>query len=506
MDPGTRTGDEPGSVDEIGEVGEFYAAVFEANSAVKLLIDPSSGVIVDANGAAARFYGYSKAELVGMRVGTINVLPEERIRAELAAAQAQQRSYFRFRHRLASGEVRDVEVHSGPVRWRERDLLFSIVIDVTERYRLEDRLARAQRVSALGRVAGGVAHDFNNLLTVIMSFAEAIESGKRSGEGAREAAGQIVSAARRAGELTQRLLSVSRRQPPSVAAVDLRTLLGDLHGLLAGMVGDGRRLVMAIAPELVAPRVLADPSLLVQVLTNLVMNAAEATAAGGTITVRCAALADSPRPPGGGDPPGPWWMLEVEDDGVGIPPEVVSRLFDEFYTTKDRGSGLGLATVHASVLQLGGHIRVMSRPGQTRFIVYLPPYHGRLAASGTGDQRRLRLLVAEADPRLRGELLDQLAARGHHVVACADGGEACARFAAAPDSYDAVVTHVTLPLVDGPALAHAVRAQRPGLPVVFVSDDGGPVADPDPMITATIRRPASGDALLAALRQTCGAG
>ncbi|MEW6720274.1 MAG: PocR ligand-binding domain-containing protein, partial [Thermodesulfobacteriota bacterium] len=184
------------------ESEERFRNIFRENSSVMLLIDPYTGRIEDANPAAARFYGYTEETLRAMKIGRINTLPEAELTAERMRALNREREHFVFRHRLADGEIRTVEVHSSPVNVGGRSLLFSIVTDITERRNLEERLRQSQKMEAVGRLAGGVAHDFNNLLTVVLGYSESLLGGLEGNSPLREDAEEIRRAPRRAPELT----------------------------------------------------------------------------------------------------------------------------------------------------------------------------------------------------------------------------------------------------------------------------------------------------------------
>ena len=487
---------------------ELYRAVFEVNAAVKLLIDPETGAIVDANEGAATFYGYAKAELRTMNIAELNVLPSELIRQEMERARAERRSFFRFRHRVASGEVRDVEVYSGPFVWSGRTLLLSIVHDVTERYRLEDRLARAQTLEAMGRLAGGVAHDFNNLLTVILGFSEAIADGSRKDERAQVAARHVVQAATRAAELTQKLLAFGRKRIENPTNLSLNALIRDLEAVLREMAGANASLVVELDDDL--GRVYADHGTMVQVLTNLVHNAGEATEGRGHIRLTTTRMPLAEARQTLGPPHVAGVRLTVEDDGPGIAPGLARQIFEPFVSTKQRGSGLGLATVYGIVQQSGGTISVQSEPGHTTFTVCLPVAIEGASTNAVPSSttlgtrpRTLRVLFAEDDAAVRHALTSQLEGLGHVVTSSEDGEQALARFVEADGMFDVLVTDVRMPRMNGIALATAIRARAPGLPVVYVTGDHAGLLDDavtSPPRTRAVGKPCTSEALDQAIR------
>ncbi len=350
---------------------ELYRALFDINTAVKLLIDPRTEQIVDANQAAVALYGWSKEELKAKRISEINMLTQEEVMSEMEDARTGRRRYFRFRHRTARGDVRNVEVHSGPVTIDGQELLLSIIHDVTERDAFESQLRAAQRLEAVGRLAGGVAHDFNNMLTVMRNAAELIARGVAEDSPLRAHVDDLRFAATRASDLTRNLLAFSRRQPMRREEVSLNEIVSSITGLLSRTLGSGIE-VRAELDESV-PRVLADPAQIERVLMNLAINARDAMANGGHLIVsteskRVEASSASPVPAGD------WAMVTVADDGHGMDVETMAHVFEPFFSTKDgSGSGFGLATVHGIVTQSGGHIFVESAPDEgARFTIYLP--------------------------------------------------------------------------------------------------------------------------------------
>jgi two-component system cell cycle sensor histidine kinase/response regulator CckA len=460
---------------------QLYRAMFELNSAVKLLVDPSTGAVVDANPAAERFYGWTRDELSRMRIGDINTLSTAEVDAELEAARTRRRDYFRFRHRTKSGALRDVEVHSGPIHVDGRELLFSIVHDVTDRNALEEQLRQSQRLEAIGQLAGGVAHDFNNLLTVMLGCCHMLVPAIGEDGAARDTLRDLNHAAVRAGELTRQLLAFSRRQLLSPRPISLNDVVGAMESLLRRSLGFGIDLVVELEPNL--PLVRADPGQLEQVVMNLALNARDAMPRGGTLRLRTERRT-------GGDhelvnplAPGEYVALLVSDIGIGMDEATLARVFEPFFTTKasGQGTGLGLSTVYGIVTQSGGRIMPKSTPGLgSEFAVVLPITNELPAApeprdpsfTRRGDRRCTVLLVEDLDD-LRRLLKGQLSAAG---LAVRDADSAEAALALGDDvlaTIDVLVSDIIMPGKSGIQLANLLLERRPELPVLLISGDVG---------------------------------
>ncbi|MCA9517727.1 MAG: response regulator, partial [Myxococcales bacterium] len=315
----------------------------------------------------------------------------------------------------------------------------------------------------------GVAHDFNNLLTVIQAnVAMLIDGDEALPEADRpRALGDIAHAAARATELTRDLLAVGRRQMMQPQPVDLNALVSRLTTLLRALLGESRRLVLALDAR-AAPFVRADPAQLERVLVNLVANARDATPAGGVVTLATADGDDDTV------------RLSVSDTGVGMEPAVAERIFEPFYTTKGPGSGvgLGLATVQGIIVQSGGSLRVETSPGRgATFHVTLPVALAPAQGAGGGAQptpeaaaaRGLRLLVVEDEDPVRHIVVVALRRGGHEVVAAPSAEEALVVWAREGGRFDLLVTDLSLTGQSGAELASILRREAPTLPVLFIS-------------------------------------
>jgi PAS domain S-box-containing protein len=426
-----------------------------------------------------RIFGVPRETFAGTQAAFLALVhPGDRAAVEQAFARmlaSSEPTSMDFRAVPPDGQERVVHsearlVHDAAGRPVE---LRGMVQDVTARVRLEEQLRQAQKMEAVGALAGGIAHDFNNLLTVILSLGGVAIDSLPTDDPVRADLEEIVATARRAESLTRQILAFARRQFTRPVDLDLNATIAGAAKMIERLIGEHIAVRVHLAPDL--PLVLADPRQLEQVLVNLAVNARDAMPGGGTLDVSTRRL---PAAPGG--PAGRAGVeLVVRDSGAGMDDATRARAFDPFFTTKEpgRGTGLGLAVVHGIVRQCEGTVRLDSAPGRgTAVVIELPAAAPRPAAAApAAAPAPLRapaaggaILLVEDEPAVRAVAVRILEHAGYCVLVAGDG-DAALRVAADAEAIDLVLTDVVMPGMGGAALAERLRAERPGVRVLFMS-------------------------------------
>jgi signal transduction histidine kinase/CheY-like chemotaxis protein len=350
-------------------------------------------------------------------------------------------------------------------------------IDITEKKNLEDQLRQAQKLEAIGSLASGVAHDFNNLLTTILGYGELGLMKLAADDPQREKIEAIYEAGVKASTLTRQLLAFSRKQILEMQVINLNNLLENLTKMLGRMIGENIEIRMHLDPS--AGNLTADPGQIEQIVMNLAINARDAMPDGGTITIETQefALDEEYCNIHAEVVPGTYVALYVTDNGTGMPPEVMEKIFDPFYTTKEKGTGtgLGLSTVYGIVKQHKGHIYVYSELGSgTTFKIYFPRIETAaedkirkvFPAMEKGDET---ILVADDEISIRKLIRDTLEPLGYKIIEAADGEEALELFRQSEYKIDLLLTDVIMPKMTGKKLVEALSAEQKDFKVLYMS-------------------------------------
>ncbi len=471
---------------------QSLARFFEAAPIAIAAVDRHGG-IGRANAAFVRMFGEATAELTGSGLlGIVSADSREAVKLAFAAAagggDVAARTPIEFK--FGKDGVRDgrlyISADAEPAGPAESFVLYAI--DTTEQKELEAQFAQAQKMQAVGVLAGGIAHDFRNaLMIIIIGFSDLLLANHRPNDPSYADIMAIKQNANRTANMVHQLLAFSRQQTLRPAVLSLTEVLSNFKSTFARVLGEQYKL--KVEPGIDLWPVKADATQLDHVIMNLAVNARDAMPKGGhlTITARNAIAAEVEASPDKGLVPGDYVLMEVSDTGSGMPPEVLAKIFLPFFTTKDigKGTGLGLSMVYGIVKQTGGYIYCDSTPGAgTAFRIYLPRYTGQLSVpaapkpsgkdmskvkdmTGTGT-----VLVVEDEEEVRRFAKRALERQGFTVIGCGSGREALEAMAAqtkAGKKIDIVVSDIVMPEMDGPTLLREIRKTHPDLRIIFMS-------------------------------------
>ena len=457
----------PKVLDAFAAASPFGAALLEGE-------DPFTGRIIEANPALAGMAG-------DVRPGAVfGELIEANSRAE-AAQRLQTGASGVLEVRLAAdpSKIAHLYLSRGDGRW------VAYLVDVSEQKQIELQLAQSQKMQAIGQLAGGVAHDFNNLLTAIFMQLDVLASRHPVGDPSYEGLNEIKQTSARAADLVRKLLAFSRKQTVQRETLDLGELISEFEVLLRRVLYEDVKLETEYGRSL--PQVRADRGQLETAVMNLAVNARDAVRAhgGGTVRIRTARVTqEEAAAMGYAGAQGDQALIEVSDDGGGIPPHVMDKIFDPFFTTKPvgEGTGLGLATVYGIVKQSDGWIAVESKPDEgAAFRIFLPvhvPVAGAAAETPAPAKVRPaardlsgagRILFVEDEDAVRGVAAKLLRARGYEVIEAASGEEALELAEQHAGEIDLMISDVVMPGMQGPDLLKHARVYLNGAPVMFIS-------------------------------------
>jgi PAS domain S-box-containing protein len=485
-----------------------------------VLVTDADGRVLFLNPVAETLTGWPSAEARGKPVTELIKLltekskepvenPLTRALRERVMIAAQEAAVLVSR----SGSELPVEHSASPVRDVSGEIQGAVLVfrDISKRLQLEEQATHAQKMDAVGRLAGGVAGDFNNVLTVITGYAELLRAEIPSTNPMRRFVDEIIYAGERAAALTRHLLAFSRgaTSPPSV--LDVNQILSPMEPMLRRLLGNNIELILLTTAGV--GRVRADASQMEQVVVNLATNARDAMPDGGKLVIETANVdLDEAAAQHMGVKPGAYVMLAVSDTGIGMDNETRSRLFEPFFTTKPpgSGSGLGLATVYGAIKQADGQVTVYSQPNcGTIFEIYLPR-----VKEGVTEAPRMRsakgsetILLVDDEDGVRKLVFAVLKSNGYDVMEAANGVSALAAYEKNGHKVDMVLTDVVMPQMNGFDLGKQLKERTPGVKILYMSGyrdnaiGGGGDAP-----RAFLHKPFTPDVLLAKVREVLDAG
>ncbi|MBD3274488.1 MAG: response regulator, partial [Candidatus Marinimicrobia bacterium] len=423
----------------------------------------------------------SETDLVNKNVNDLEYgMAEDREEFIQKLLSEESIQHYQTTWKTKSGDEIQIRENAHIIRSNQGEVIFyeGTVEDITDQVHLQEQLRQSQKMEAVGQLAGGIAHDFNNLLTVINGYSGLLISQVSHLPEIQEDLQTVHDAGIRAEKLTRQLLAFSRRQQLQPVVLNVNDLILDLKKMLTRIIGEHIHLHTDVAEDIWPVKV--DPGQMEQVIINLAVNARDAMPGGGQLHINTRNVFTSLTEVSGKDvsKEEPFVEIEIRDTGRGMPEETVERIFEPFYTTKEKGkgTGLGLATVYGIIKQSGGDIRVDSTPDKgTSFTILIPKSEAKPEETAVTSGKKIAhfagetILLAEDEETVRDFIINGLESHGLQVITARNGEDALDKFEERSDDIDLVITDVVMPKMSGPELIREMNKSNKGLPVIYIS-------------------------------------
>lgn len=503
--------------DALRQSEERYRLLFSESPLPMWVYDLETLRFLAVNAAAIAHYGFSEEEFKGMTVQDIRPAEEVVRLLKIVGHPSSAGREGIWRHRKKDGSLIDVEITRQSLKFEGRPAALILAQDVTEKLALEAQFRQAQKMEAVGRLAGGVAHDFNNCLMIINSYAQLLQTRSNADEVSVRYTSHIIDAGNRAADVSRQLLLFSRKQLVTPSILDLNTIVKNLSKMLPPLIGEDIEMSISLGSDI--GLIKTDRGLMEQVLMNLVINARDAMPNGGKLIIETSThfLDQQYARSHGAEVPSGWYVrLMITDSGMGMDAETRNRIFEPFFTTKEvgKGTGLGLATVYGIVKQAGGFIWVYSEVGTgTTFKIYLP--RADEPATTTADPLKVdaplgseTILLVEDEASLRIAAREYLETKGYRVLEASNGTEALRICSDGRDPIHVIITDMVMPGMSGIDLAKKAVAAHPGSKAICMSGYTDRSVDPAnlPPGTLFLQKPFTLESLAHTIRGVLGDG
>jgi PAS domain S-box-containing protein len=461
-------------------------ALFESEAKYRSIVEESHFGVFIVRNKLFRFvnkrfceiYGYGYDEIVDKLGPKYFILPEDLpiVKDQMKKIkEIWETARFDFRIRNKSGEIRSIKATGSYIAYQGNLSFIGTLLDMSKEKILEEQLLQSQKLETVGRLASGIAHDFNNMLGVILGNTQLAKMHSSPENKIYEYCSTIEKATSRAADFVKQLLAFSSRQVLELKVVDLEEVLVSFTKMIQRVIGEHIDMSMILSPDL--PKIRADITQINQVLLNLVVNARDAMPEGGKLTVETYAAQISQEYAGlyPDLAPGDYVVLSVTDTGCGIPRNVVTKIYEPFFSTKTSGSGLGLSVVYGIVKQHKGFINVYSEPGKgTTFKVYIPSIDDAAQEGEDLPEKIIKgghetILVVEDDEDMRKILSEILRSLGYNIVIASDGEEGLDIFAKRHDEIDFIVLDVVMPKLSGREVYEEMKKIKADVACLFVT-------------------------------------
>ena len=456
-----------------------FRNIFYNHSAVKMIVDPENGNIVEANKAAAGFYGWSIGELESMNIMQLKNNSPEQVLESMNKVMSGEKANCFFQHKQADGNNADVELFCSKVQFNNKEYLHVIVHDITEQNRLKEQLRQSQKLESIGRLAGGMAHDYNNILTVILNYSELALTKLKPGDTVYSYIGEIKKAAERSNRITSQLLTFARSQSYNPQTLDLNNAIEDMLNMLTSLTGESIELEWRPVKNLWLTKI--DPSHVDQILANLCVNAKDAIDGDGKIRIETKNMSidQNSFKSNFQITPGDYIVLTISDNGCGMDEETQENIFEPFFTTKEqgKGTGLGLSTIYGIVKQNDGFIRVNSEPGKgTAFDIYLKRTYDVPEIKNNNEKKdsikmttNKTILIVDDEVAIIKAASEILENFGYDVLTASDTHNAVKIAEEYENDINVLVTDMIMPDMNGKELADKISLIYPDIKILFIS-------------------------------------
>jgi PAS domain S-box-containing protein len=458
---------------------EKFSKAFRSSPTLIAISTLNEGRFIDVNDTFLDVSGYSRNDVIAHTESELDIWSEPDMRDNVVSHLKEHGFIYNVETglRTKTGDILTVLSSAEMIDIEGETCILAVILDITDRKKLETQLLHAQKMDAIGQLAGGVAHDFNNIITAIISYSYLMKNKLGENDPSKDNVDKIIALSDRAAQITRGLLAFSRKQFYEFVPVRINDIIREIQNLLLNFISEDIELKTELTS--LEPTIIADKTQIEQIVVNLVTNARDAMPEGGAITLETglAEMSDDFIKVNGFGRVGKYVLLSIKDTGTGMDEETKLKIYEPFFTTKEvgKGTGLGLSIIYGIVKEHKGYIDVKTGPGiGTTFLIYFPQIETKVKGSEESPRRSIMskaetVLVAEDDQAVRDSITEILKNYGYSVITAENGIDAVEKFSEYKDKIDLLVLDVIMPIMNGNEAYKKIKQMRPGMKAIFTS-------------------------------------